>query len=299
MTIQPVDGGGQLAPRPPAKVAVALAQPLGDLDQAWRAAGILARSRLLPKALIANSPEQTQANVTMILWYGAELGLPPMQAIQSIYVVNGRPQMSGQLWLSKVREAGHNAFIGCKECDDAPEAHTGTGARSHRYQADHDGTRCTLTIIRGDSKARHTETFTIEEAQRAGLAGKDVWKSWPKRMLLWRAVTNCATTICPEVAMGYGAEAPEPEEAGGAVLARAVDARQPDPAPADDDVADAEIVDDEAALAAADETARQELAEMAAQHGQTGEPSPEYLCEDCGPENNHSEADCPKRQAAS
>lgn len=297
MTVETVNGGQVAVPQAAvAKVPVTLAQPLADLDQAWRAAGILARSRLLPESLIAKNPEQTQANVTMILWYGAELGLPPMQAIQSIYVVNGRPSMSGQLWLSKVREAGHKAFVACQHCDEPPEGHPSAPANDHRYQADHDTTRCTLTIVRGDSGARHSETFTIEEARQAGLATKNVWKSWPKRMLMWRAVTNCATTICPEVAMGYGDELPEPAESGESALARAVDARQPAAAPAVvDDVADAEIVDDEAALAAADEAARQELAEMAAQHEPIDEPSTEFPCEDCDPAANHSEVDCPKR----
>lgn len=266
------------------KVAVQLAQPLGDLDQAWRAAGILARSRLLPKALYANNPEQTQANVTLVLWYGAELGLPPMQAIQSIYVVNGKPQLSGQLWLSKVREAGHQAFIACRHCDRPPEQHPPHDTEEeHRYAKDHDETRCTVTIVRGDTGDRHSETFTIEDAQRAGLTSKDVWKSWPRRMLQWRAASACATTICPEVALGYGMEGDEiaaDEPTAEQSLAQAVDARtQPvNGAPGEPaDVHDAEIVTDpgaEAAREAADEQARQEVLRAEAEHVQAAEQDP-------------------------
>lgn len=283
------------------KVAVQLAQPLGDMDQAWRAAGILARSRLLPKGLYANNPEQTQANVTLVLWYGAELGLPPMQAIQSIYVVNGKPQLSGQLWLAKVREAGHQAFVACTHCDRAPEQHPEWDTdEDHRYVKDHDETRCTMTIICGDTGDRHSETFTIEDAQRAGLTSKDVWKSWPRRMLQWRAASACATTICPEVALGYGMEGDEvaiDEPSAEQSLAQAVDARTPDvqpPEPAD--VHDAEIVPDADALAeqeAADERRRQEILDVEAEYGDNGEPliDPDCAagkCEACsGPPCQH------------
>ncbi|GAB2964112.1 hypothetical protein [Saccharothrix stipae] len=182
-------------PKPP----VPLVGQLNDLDQAYRYAQALAQSSLLPKDLIGKP-----ANVLTIMLYGQQLGLTPMQAVQSIYVVNGRPSMSGQLWLSKVREAGHKMFIPCVTCGFAPDQHTpDTG---HRYESDHTEQRCTVTIVRKDTGEQHSETFTWAEGERAGLTRKDVWKSWPKRMLLWRAVSNCATVICPEVAQGWGAE---------------------------------------------------------------------------------------------
>jgi hypothetical protein len=273
------------AVRLPKAVAVPLAQPLADMDQAWRAAGILARSRLLPKALYTGTPEQVQANVTLVLWYGAELGLPPMQALQSIYVVNGKPQLSGQLWLSKVREAGHQAFIACQHCDRAPEAHPKWDTEEdHRYVKDHDETRCTMTIVRGDSGDRHSETFTIEDARRAKLTGKDVWQQWPKRMLQWRAASTCATTICPEVALGYGmegdevaADVPDPDTS----LAQAVDARTEPPEPAD--VQDADVVADPDAIKAeeaADDEARQEVLKLAAEHTEAAEADPLHYGED-------------------
>lgn len=269
------------------KVSVQLAQPLGDLDQAWRAAGLLAKSRLLPKALYANNPEQTQANVTLVLWYGAELGLPPMQALQSIYVVNGKPQLSGQLWLSKVREAKHQAFVTCRHCDRAPEDHPTIATKDdHRYDKDHDETRCTMTIVRGDTGDRHSETFTIEDARRAGLATKDVWKAWPRRMLQWRAASACATTICPEVALGYGMEGDEAaaETEPADALARAVDARTEPAQPAEPEVPDAEIVPDSDALAeqeAADEKARQDVLAAEAEHlKHAAEPDPLHYDQD-------------------
>lgn len=162
---------------------IPLAGPVADLDSAYRYASALAQADIMPKDLRGKP-----SNVLAIILYGQQLDLTPMQAIQSIYVVNGRPSMSGQLWLSKVREAGHS-----------PKIEHGDGA-------------CTVTITRGDNGESHTETFTIDDAKRAGLASKDIWKNYPKRMLMWRAVSDCATVICPEVALGFGLEGDaEPE----------------------------------------------------------------------------------------
>ncbi|MFJ8815471.1 recombinase family protein [Amycolatopsis thermoflava] len=192
----------QRTPEKKAPVPVPLVGQLNDLDQAYRYAQALAQSSLLPKDLVGKP-----ANVLAIILYGQQLDLTPMQAVQSIYVVNGRPQMAGQLWLSKVREAGHRAFVPCKSCGFASEEHRpDTG---HRYEADHDDQHCTFTIRRKDTGEQHTETFTWQQAVTAKLTNKDVWKSYPQRMLLWRAVSNCATVICPEVALGFGAEEPD------------------------------------------------------------------------------------------
>lgn len=264
MTVDTTNGAQVAVQQPtqPNRVHVPLGRPLADMDQAWRMAGMLSQSPLLPASLTKN-PKTTQANVALILLYGSELGLSPMQSVQEIYVVNNRPQMSGRLWIAKTREAGHRQFVACKSCDMAPEEHAKTpGDGEHRFVPDHDATRCRVTIVRGDTGERHSELFTIADAEQAKLTGKDVWKSWPKRMLLWRAVSNCATIICPEVAMGFGAEDPEVANPGthsdpAAALAAVVDARTPE----DSGVVDAEVVDDEA-----DEQARQELLEMQAAH---------------------------------
>jgi hypothetical protein len=175
------------------KTSVQLGSAQQDFDQLYRLCANLSKAQLLPKALIGKP-----ADVLIIVMYGQELGLSPIQSLQGIYVVNGRPSLSGQLWLAKVREAGHKVDI----------AHA-------------DGS-CTVTITRSDG-ASHSETFTLEDAKRAGLVGKDIWKSYPKRMLMWRALSDCATVICPEVALGFGMhEIEEDTRPTGPVLAEVV-----------------------------------------------------------------------------
>lgn len=219
--------GTQVAVRQP----VALGAPQSDFDTMYRLASNLSKAQLLPQALRGKP-----ADVLILMMYGQELGLSPVQSLQAIYVVNGKPQLAGQLWLAKVRAAGH------------------------RVKIEHGDDRCTTTITRGDSGEVQTETFTLDDAKKAGLVSKDTWKGYPKRMLMWRSVSDCASVACPEVALGFGVAevaedsatrgGPQVGEGGGSPLAGVVGAAsaadpasldaalastpaaQPDPAPA-------------------------------------------------------------------
>ena len=208
----------EVATTEPQRLPVALNGRLGGLDEAYRMAQALAQSSLLPQPL-RNKP----SDVLVTILYGQEIGLSAMQALQSIYVVNGRPTMSGQLWLAKVRQAGH------------------------RVELTADEKKATCTITRGDTGETHTETFTIEQAKAAKLDGKDVWKQYPKRMLGWRAVSHCATVACPEVALGFElTEAVLDEQhAGKPTLAEVAAERDQHVDKTTGEVHDAEVVDDE------------------------------------------------------
>lgn len=188
---QPTPGNGVAVTAQP-KVPVSLDGPIGDLDQAWRYASILAQSDLVPPDL-RNKP----ANCFLIMLYGQQLKLPTVIAMQTIKVINGTPVMLGKLLLAKVREAGHRATI-----------------------VEHTSTTCTVHIMRGDTGEEHSETFTLEDAVDAKLVqlkdgkpyarssqGKPLpWENHTKRMLLWRAAGYCVDFLCPEVRMGFAIE---------------------------------------------------------------------------------------------
>jgi hypothetical protein len=223
---------------PAPKAPVSLSRPLGDIDQAWRMANALSQSSLLPDALRNKS-----ADVFTMILYGQDLGLSPMQSIQGIYVVKGKPMLAAQTWIALTRRAGHRLSV-----------------------VEHTAEKCTVEITRGDTGEKHVETFTIEDARTAKLTSNDTYTKHPKRMLLARAVSNGCKFICPEIALGFGVEGEyeEPEAmAPDVALARAVDARTPEPATAGDDVHDAEVVDEPTQ---SDEDVRQELLDIATQH---------------------------------
>ena len=131
-----------------------------DLDEAMRFADMLASSSIVPKDYIGKP-----GNCLVAIQWGMELGLQPMQAMQSIAVINGRPSLWGDAMLALVK--AHPAFEWIKEeCD---------------------GSVATCTIKRrGEPEVM--QSFSMEEAKRAGLTGKQgPWTQYPKRMLQMRA----------------------------------------------------------------------------------------------------------------
>ena len=193
---------------------------IDDLKQISQMTSI---SALLPKDLRGKP-----ADVLVIVMYGLDLGLTPMQAIQGIYVVKGRPSLAAQTWLALARRAGHKVSV-----------------------LEHTDQKCTVKVIRGDTEEEHSHTFTIEDAVRSGRVSiKDgepwarsqngeplPWETNPKAMLLARAISACCRFICPEVALGFYAEGEiEPDEPE---TVKVEAERQPEPEkPAEEVIAD-------------------------------------------------------------
>ena len=156
--------------RKPHKPRLSVGAPSGGLvprtfDEMYRMAGILAASGMTPKDM--NRPEQVFAAVQM----GAEIGLSPMQAVQNIAVINGRPSVWGDAMLAIVQGSGLLV-----DFDETPEVEDGKVA----------GYTCTAT--RRGRSTPIKRTFTMSDAKAAGLAGKPgPWQGYPARMLQMRA----------------------------------------------------------------------------------------------------------------
>jgi hypothetical protein len=163
---------------PQQRKPVALAGPQNDLDTAYRLAQNLAASNLIPQDL-----KGKPSDVLVILLYGQELGLAPMQAIQTIDVMKGRPQLRANLWVALTRKAGHKARV-----------------------IEESETSCTFRIIRHDDPEPHIVTYTLDDAKKAGLLGNSNYTKNPKAMLYARAASTCCRRACPEVALGFSDE---------------------------------------------------------------------------------------------
>jgi hypothetical protein len=133
-------------------------------DEAMKLAGALAKSNLVPKDMIGR-PEAC----LVAIGFGMELGLPPLQAVQNIMVVNGRPTLWGDAVMALVYDSGKLETID----EDPPDV----------CMKNQSG-RCTVKRIGGTEK---TYRFTMEDAKRASLLGKDAWRNYPGRMLQLRA----------------------------------------------------------------------------------------------------------------
>jgi hypothetical protein len=135
--------------------------------EAMRMAGELARSSFVPKDFIGK-PE----NILGAIMMGSEVGLAPMQAIQNIAVINGRPSVWGDMMLALCRR--HPEWGGIDEDGDDKAAKCVV----YRYE------RIQGQVV----KKAYPGEFTIEEARHAKLLEKETpWKYYPKRMLKFRA----------------------------------------------------------------------------------------------------------------
>lgn len=146
-----------------------------SLDEAMRFADILATSSIVPKDF-ANNP----GNILVAIQWGMELGLQPMQAMQSIAVINGRPALWGDAVIGLVR--------GSPLCEYIHE--------------EDDGETATCRVKRR-GEVEQVRTFSMADAKAAGLSGKvGPWTSYPKRMRQMRARSFALRDVFPDVLRG-------------------------------------------------------------------------------------------------
>lgn len=132
----------------------------------------------VPKALLGK-PNAIAASILT----GIELGMGPMEAMRSLDIVEGKPTMKAEVMLARALRAG--IFVEWERSDDKT---------------------ATIRLERG--RAKHKHSFTIEEAARAGLAGKGNWSKYPAAMLRARCVSAALRAFAPDV-LGAGVYTPE------------------------------------------------------------------------------------------
>ena len=149
---------------------------LRSFDELGRFCKAVVNSGLAPKGF--NSPEA----VMVAVQHGLELGLPPMQALQSIAVVNGKPVIYGDAALALA--TSHPAFLDIEETVE--------------------GNVATCVVKRRDRSAV-VRTFSEADAKKAGLWGKSgPWQQYPNRMLQMRARSWALRDAFPDALRGLG-----------------------------------------------------------------------------------------------
>jgi hypothetical protein len=128
---------------------------------------------------------------------GQEMGIAPFEAMGGISIIQGKATVGGNIMASKVKGSG--------KYDYKIRARTNTG--------------CTIEFFEkiADDKWESigTEVFDQTDATAAGLAGKEMWKKYPKNMYFNRCISNGVRTYCPDV-LGAG-PVYTPEEMGAQV----------------------------------------------------------------------------------
>lgn len=185
-----------------------------ELDVIERQADALARSSIVPPDYRGKA-----ANIIAAALMGRSFGWDATTSMRMITVISGTAGLKPEAMLALIRQRGHHVTV--KPHDD------GRGVTVHGKRADN-----------GDTASA---TFTLADAERAGLTRSSAWKSYPVDMCQWRAVARLARQLFGDVVLGAGYTAEElgaePDVAAPVVVAPVVDTD-------DDDVVDAEVVDD-------------------------------------------------------
>ncbi len=161
------------------------------ISELARLATALVRGGIAPKGMTA------EAAIGVML-AGVEVGFGPIQSLQSIAFINGRPTIYGDgvsalLWRSGKLERLEEKFEGTGE-----------------------DLAAVCTMRRRGNPNPVERRFSWRDAKTAGLSGRDTWKACPKRMLRWRAFSWAARDLFSDVLKGIwireeAEDLPQPE----------------------------------------------------------------------------------------
>ena len=154
-------------------------------DLVMRQAEVLSASRIVAAAYRGRSADIVAAGLA-----GRAFGWDVMASMRNFHVIEGSASMKPEAMLGLVRQAGHSVTI---------ENESGIATAI--------GKRC-------DTGDEHTASFTLRDAEAAGLAGKKNWKQYEESMLTWRAVSKLCRNLFSDVVLGAGYV---PEEVGAEV----------------------------------------------------------------------------------
>lgn len=153
---------------------------LSTMDEAMRYSELLANSAMIPKAY-QGKPE----DVLVAVSWGMELGLAPLQALQNIACINGKPSVYGDAAMALVQNSS--------TCENIEEFFEGEGTVNP----------VAVCVAHRKNRTPVTAKFSVEDAKRAGLWGKQgPWSAYPKRMLQMRARGFAIRDAFPDVLKG-------------------------------------------------------------------------------------------------
>lgn len=153
---------------------------LQTMGEAMQFAQMVAKSDFAPKDF-RGKPE----SCLLAIQHGSEVGLSPMQSLQSIACINGRPSVWGDAALALV--------MGSAACEYVRE----------RVDGDGDAMVAICEAKRRGYPEANVTKFTVADAKKAGLWGKSgPWTQYPKRMLQLRARGFALRDAFPDVLKG-------------------------------------------------------------------------------------------------
>lgn len=150
---------------------------VNSISEAMTCAEVIAKSSFCPKQMAGNA-----GDIVVALQMGQELGLQPMQALQNIAVINGRPSLWGDGMLAVCRQSKSFEYI-----------------REEYFEKD----KSYICRVKRKDEPEFMQRFSMEDAKIAGLWDKvGPWKLYPRRMLQMRARGFALRDAFPDLLRG-------------------------------------------------------------------------------------------------
>lgn len=164
--------------------------PRLDLPSKVELDALMAYGQVIVKSGLAPTHIKTPEAAIVMMRYGHQLGIDEFTALQHMYIQNGKPTALASLLHSLIlRDHGGDAI-------QIVEA---------------SGETCRLACKRRDGAQRTEISYTIQEAERAGLLDKPgPWKQYPADMLFARCVSRAGRMLYRDSTLGLYT----PEELG-------------------------------------------------------------------------------------
>src|SRR5690606_6608828 len=150
-----------------------------NIDDLARLSGMLASS-----GYFKDARDAAQAGVKVLA--GLEMGFGAFASMTGIHLIDGKPSVGANLLAQAVKRSGRYNYRVTK----------------------HTAEECVIAFFEHGEPIGES-SFSMKDAQAAGVAGRGPWKAYPKAMLFARALSQGVRWHCPDVLGGTTAYVPE------------------------------------------------------------------------------------------
>jgi hypothetical protein len=154
-----------------------------NLGKAWNFADTLSKSQIVPDTFKGNT-----ASCLIALDMANRMRRNPLEVMQALYIVHGKPSFSSSFLISLINSCGYYEPL------------------RFRFEGEGDKHSCTAwTVDRRTGESIEGPTISIQMAKDEGWYGKagSKWKTMPDVMLRYRAASFFSRAYCPDLTGGF------------------------------------------------------------------------------------------------
>lgn len=122
-------------------------------------------------------------DAAVAIQWGMEIGLQPLQALQNVAVVNGNATLWGDALVALVKQSGQCEYL--------------------TTQWDEPAMTAIVSTKRKGEPTEETRTYSMADAEKAGLAGRQTYQQHGKRMIQARARSHVLRDVYADLLKGF------------------------------------------------------------------------------------------------